>query len=140
MATGNAPRKPRQELGAVSAFLAEKDPILCTFRNIGDRFAGRLASAVIIPNEIGGQQKKDAAGSDKNMLQLRMISPEGDKLVLNIQSQNQKLSVNEALVKAGVTGLAVGDEFSQEYIGNDEVLREGLSAARRFETIITPVQ
>jgi hypothetical protein len=144
MATGNSgsistPVKTRrEELGAATAFLQEKDPILCTFRDIGDRFSGRIVGAKIVPNEIGGQQKKNAAGMDKNMLQLYLTSDDGDKLVLNIQSQNQKQSVNDALAAAGVTGLAAGDHFLQEYVGNDEALREGLSAARRFNTVIVP--
>lgn len=139
MATSTA-AKQRETLGAVTAFLQQKDPILFVHRNIGDRCRGTVVGAQMIDSEISGNVRKNAAGVQKKHLQLYLTSPEGDKLVLNVQSQNQKESLRVALETAKLDGLANGDFFSQEYVGDDDVIREGLTAARQYVTEITPAE
>lgn len=140
MATGagNATAaKPRETLGAVNAFLQQTDPVLFVHRNIGDRCRGKVVGAQMIDSEISGHVRKNAAGIQKKHLQLYLTSPEGDKLVLNVQSQNQKESLRTALETAKLDGLAIGDYFSQEYVGDDDVIREGMTPARQYVTQVT---
>jgi len=136
MATAAA-KKQRETLGAVNAFLNQKDPVLFVFRNIGDRARGTVVGAAMVDSEIGGTQKRNAAGIPKKHLQVYLTSPEGDKLVVNVQSQNQRESLAKGLENAALTGLAIDDFFSQEYVGDDDIIREGLSPARQFVTEIT---
>lgn len=142
MATQTPAAKPsgkqRETLGAVNSFLAIKEPQLFVFRDIGDRARGTVVGAKMVDTEFGGAVKRNAAGGDKKHLQVYLTSPEGDKLVVNFQSQNQRESLAQALDKANVSGLAVGDYLTHEYVGDDEAIREGLNPARRFETTITP--
>lgn len=135
-ASAKAPR--REQLGAVNAYLEMKDPVLCVFREIGDRFRGTVVDARIVDTVIGERERKNAAGAQKKHLQVYLTSPEGEKLVLDFRSQNQKESLVAALEKAGISGLAKGDFLSTEYVGDDDVLRDGLSPARRFVTEIEP--
>jgi hypothetical protein len=132
--------KRRETLGAVTAFLNTKDPRLFVFRNIGDRVRGTVVGAQLVDSEISGNVRRNAAGQQKRHLQVYLTSPEGDKVVLNVQSQNQRESLADALQKANVDGLAKGDYLTMEYIDDDEVLREGLNAARVYETVVTPAE
>ncbi len=133
-----ATKSKRETLGAVRSFLDTKDPVLYVFRDIGDRCRGTVVGAKLVDSEISGNARKNAAGVQKKHLQVYLTSPEGDKLVLNIQSQNQKESLAQALNAAKVDGLAVGDFLAMEYIGDDDAIREGLNPARQFVTEITP--
>src|SRR6266568_1399479 len=133
-----ATKSKRETLGAVRSFLDTKDPVLYVFRDIGDRCRGTVVGAKLVDSEISGNARKNAAGVQKKHLQVYLTSPEGDKRVLNIQSQNQKESLAQALNAAKVDGLAVGDFLAMEYIGDDDAIREGLNPARQFVTEITP--
>lgn len=139
MATQSATTKPKREtLGAVRSFLDTKDPVLYVFRDIGDRCRGTVVGAKLVDSEFAGNARKNAAGVQKKHLQVYLTSPEGDKLVLNVQSQNQKESLASALETAKLDGLAVNDFLSMEYIGDDEAIRDGLNPSRQFRTEITP--
>jgi hypothetical protein len=112
--------------------------VLFVFRNIGDRCRGTVVGATLVDSEISGNARRNAAGVQKKHLQVYLTSPEGDKVVLNVQSQNQKESLGRALDEAKLDGLAVGDFLSMEYVGDDDVIREGLNPARQFVVEITP--
>lgn len=137
MATGTTAKR-RETLGAVNAYLDMKDPVLCVFREIGDRFAGTVVDARIVDTIIGERERKNAAGAPKKHLQVYLTSPDGEKLVLDFRSQNHKESLRQALETAKVSGLAKGDFLSTEFVGEDDVLRDGLSPARQFVTTVEP--
>lgn len=132
----------RETLSAVTAYLTEKDPVLFVFREIGDTAAGNVVGAKLVDSEFGeGDNKrvrKNAAGVNKKHLQLYVTSPDGDKLVVNFQSENAKRALNSALQEQNLTGLSIGDFISLRYIDDDEPLREGMQAARAYECIVKP--
>jgi hypothetical protein len=143
MATGTenkaTAKAPRAELGIAKQFLAQKDPELARFENVGDRVSGTIVGAEMAETVFAGERRKNAAGRDKSHLRMFLTGDDGEtKWVLDIRSGNQKDALSRACLDAGIGAPAIGDHFSMEYTHDDEVLRDGLNAARNFTCTVTP--
>jgi len=133
-------KKRRTSLPGVRKFLdTPSGPAIVRWDEPGDTVTGRVMGSRIMDTQIGAAMKKLADGRVKQHLQLRLLLDDGNETMLDIMSENQKKALSDALEEAGIPDLAVGDELTMSYIGNDPVIREGLSPARAFEASVTPV-
>jgi len=132
--------RPRDEISEVTEYLNEPEAELFLFQDIGDTVSGSIVAARRVETEIDGKVKRDIKGNAKKHLQL-LLDGNGNEIVVNVQSVNQKDALRQAMAVAQIKGLATGDYFQMTYTHDDApIQRRGktLSAARGYSCEITP--